>query len=270
MASRAAGSALGMTTDVSNADGSAQRHVWSGSRLGVWNVSWPDAWLGDDEAITHLQANGCGVCDIVRIDAGSGVTESLLHGMSARNFVVGPAGQTAAVAAWLSPDDEGVHILALDGSGTHRVHDTVCSVARWDADGLPYVWLPTHGKDQCGTTAFGPDGLMQAIDVPEDLANASVSPTGRWRVLYGDSGWRLYDRESRVRAVHGSDPTDRHPYEWCAVDTVSWHPEETALYWLASGRLWVAELPDGEARLVAEWPRLPAWRPDIDVAWLQP
>jgi WD40 repeat protein len=281
-ASRAGSSAVGRTTDVSAADGSSQRHVWKGSGIGAWAKSWPDAWVGDQDAIVHSEGHGCGVCDMLRIDVSSGITETLIHYMEAENFVVGPSGRTAAVAARFFEESkgesamygvEGVHILALDGSGTDRVHDQVCRVARWDADGLPYIWLPTHGEDRCRTVAFGPGGREQPIDASEDLSDASVSPAGQWRVLYGDSGWRLYDRESIERAAHVGDTTEAGAeVRWRRVTAVSWRPDETGLLWLANGHLWVADLPDGAPRLVGPWPgREVSGRDfDMDMAWLKP
>jgi hypothetical protein len=75
---RAGGSAGGEVTYVSAADGSSESRVWGGSGIGSWLRAWPDAWLGEHEAILHAEGNGCGICAVVHVDAATGITRTLI------------------------------------------------------------------------------------------------------------------------------------------------------------------------------------------------
>jgi hypothetical protein len=52
---------------------------------------------------------------------------------------------------------------------------------------------------------------------------------------------------------------------------VSWHPDETRLFWISHGKLWTTELPDGQGMTpVSEWHgNERATRSAVDVAWLR-
>jgi hypothetical protein len=228
-------------------------------------------------ALVHGESNGCGICSLLRVDASEGLTETVIAGLEANNLVVDPATRTAAIAGTMqgpgaeTTHDEGVYVVSLedlDGSPSPlRLHDGRCQVARWGADDLQYIWLPTYGDDACDATAFGLNGNTEPIDVDVTHGATSIAPNGTWRVLYGDKGWWLFDRVSTLRAQHETDGSG-------PVFGVSWRPDDGALYWLEDGQLWAAELPDGEPRPVADWPvgespGLPGHL-DVDLAWLQP
>lgn len=265
--SEAAGSPVAETTDVSAADGSPLRHVWSGSGIGGWgDGAWPDGWLGDHDAVLHREDNGCGVCNMLRIDASTGVTSTIVDGMMAENFVVDPDHGIAALAAEVYGSAageikaKGVQLVALETGTLRNLHDATCPVAGWGSENMPFVWLPTILDDTCSPTAFGLDGHTKPLVAPAGLTLASVSPAKRWRVLYGEGGWRLYD--------DASEPVG----DWTAgkVGAVTWRPDEAGLFWRSGEQLWYGDLPDGPARVVADVPVDPGGSPDgLDVAWLQ-
>jgi hypothetical protein len=214
---------------------------------------------------------------VLRIDAVTGTTLTLAFRMEGVDLAVEPTNEHAALAARYDrsgdsaqAEADGVFLVALDGSGSEQVHDQPCDVARWGADGLPYVWLPSHAAKACSTVAFGAGDRRQTIDNPEALRHVSVSPGGRWRVLFGEAGWRLFDRESieqSERVESRSGTVEAAP--WQPVEAVAWHPDETRMYWLANESLWTSELPDGEPRVIGHYEALAAQSPTLDLAWLE-
>lgn len=264
------------TTDVAAVDGSSQRHVWSGSGTGPpRDAPWPDAWLGDHDAVVHHQDNGCGVCDIVRIDASTGISKTVVAQMEAENFVVDRTSKLAAIADHTNDPardeiDGSVYIVDLDRAGVPQkprpASDQGCRVARWGTDELPFVWLSDYGTSGCSPTAFGPGGHTLPIEPDLGESRSSVSPTGQWRVLLGEGGWRLFDRTGQQRNGYSANGIALNGSPFATV--VSWRPDETGLFWLANHALWVVELPDGAPREVGAWTG-----PDdngFDVAWLNP
>ena len=270
--SRASGSVLGRDTTISDSRGLGSHRLWAGSGLGPWAAGWPDAWLGNATAIVHSEGHGCGICSVLRIDATAGTTRTLASAMEGQSLALEPTSHHAALSAviygrgsTLSVESEGVHLVALDGAGHEQVHDQRCEVERWGANRLPYIWLPSRLEADCSSVAFGPEGERQRIDNPESASRTSVSPGGRWRLLFGDAGWRLFDRDSALQGARvqaeGKSP-DAQP--WRPVEAVAWHPDDSRLYWLAQETLWTAELPAGEPRAIAPWRS-----PVLDLAWTE-
>jgi hypothetical protein len=270
-AGRAAGYSVSVTTDASAADGSRQLHLWGGSGIPP-GAPWPDAWLGDHEAVVHREGMGCVHCDLVRIDASTGVSQTILGRMESNSLAVDPSSGMAALDGTVydggtarEPAYRGVVLAALDGSSVRVVGDVACRVAAWGAEGLPFAWLSSStGTDAgCQATAFGLDGSTRPLDVPPDQASAgaSVSPGGAWRVLYGEAGWQLFDRSS-------SEPI-RPGFEG-PVSALAWRPDDGALVWLSGEQLWVAEVPDGTPRQVDVQPAAEGWSPRLDITWLEP
>jgi hypothetical protein len=263
--SRASGSALGTNTTLSSVDGVSQLWLWSGSGIGAWPSAWPDTWLGDDTAIVHSEGHGCGLCSVLRIDASSATTQTLASGMEGSSLDLDPTSRTAAIAATFYPsggvESEGIHLLDLDGLGRETVSELRCDVALWAAEELPYVWLPSHRNETCTSVAFGQGGRLLNIDNPEGFRQVSVSPTGAWRILYGEAGWRVFDRRSVERGVQvASEATSEGEAAWLAVDEVVWHPNGERLYWKAGDQLWTSAMPDGVPQFIGDWPgSRPGW-----------
>lgn len=263
----AAGSSLAETTDVSAADGSPMRHVWSGSGIGGWgDGSWPDGWLGDHDAVVHREDNGCGVCNMLRIDASTGITTTLVDAMEGGQPVVAPEHGVAAISGSIydrvarEEKSSGIQLLSLDNVSVAKVSDLPCPVAGWGTSDLPFVWLSAHSETACSPTAFGLGGRTKPLAAPAGLTDVSVSPAGRWRVLYGEGGWRMYDAASE------------HVGDWTAgeVAAVTWRPDEAGLIWQSGDQLWYAEAPDGVAGVVGALPEADGgWPETLDVAWLQ-
>lgn len=269
---RGSGSVDATVTHLSAADGSGTRRVWDrGSGTGSpWLDRWPLAWIGDAEAIVHSAGNGCGVCGLLKVDAATGTTLTL-GSSTGTDLAVDPIGRTAAVSRRDDPDpeDTGIHVIALEDGGSERVLDLACDLEPWGAAERPYVRLSAYESD-CGTVAFGGDAGDLVLENPEGLRSTSISPDGSWRVLYGEAGWRLYDRDSvqqGAQLLHEAATVEDTP--WLPVEAVAWHPDETRLYWLAGKALWAADLPGGTPRRVGPWPRRDGWAPELDLAWLE-
>jgi len=257
---RAAGTAVAESTDVSSVDGATQRHVWGGSHTGSWLDAWPDAWLGDHEAIVHREANGCGICDIVGIDVRTGISRTLQDGMSA-TFVVDTQTSQIAVSGELYGSKQsgnaewGTFLLSAVDASLERLSEQACRVDRWGAPERPFVRLEGRGVGGCDTAAFG----AGVEDVPVGpfgrFPRTRVSEAGTWRVVFDDRGWTLFDPAGGAHADHTQG----------GITDVTFRPDEGGLFWGAGDELWYADAPDGEAQLIAPFTDGGGQR--VDWAW---
>lgn len=257
---RAAGAAAAESTDASSVDGAIRYQVWDGSNTGSWLGVWPDAWLGDREAIVHREDNGCGICSIVGVDVRTGITRTLADGMSA-TFVVDARTNQIAVGGELygSKDsgtvERGTFLLNADDVSLERLSEQACLVDRWGAPVRPFVRLEGRGVGWCDTAAFG----AGVEDVPVGpfgrFPRTRVSEAGTWRVVFDDRGWTLFDPDGGAHAEHTQD----------GITDVIFRPDEGGLFWSAGEALWYADAPDGEARRIAPFTAGGGQR--VDWAW---
>jgi hypothetical protein len=287
-ASRAAGAAVGEATYVSAVEGGNDRQIWAQSGIGPWVSTWPDAWLGEREAILHSEGHGCGICAVVHVDVSTGVTRTLVSGIEGHDIEVDPTSRSVAVSGRYlgeletgsqgtirSGDGEGdgIYVYPIDGGAPVRAHPYVCGIGRWDVPDLPFFRL--FGAPACrgAGAAFGLDGREEeAIEMPELPSRTSVAPSRRWRVTFGRAGWRIFDRQGEQQAEHWMIVAGM-PY-WNAMESLSWHPDETRIYWVAGdGNLWTTETEIPEVGVMTP---VSAWqgnrrgdRPGVDLAWLR-
>ncbi len=279
--SRAAGSTVASSTDLSAADGSQQRHIGPGSGIGSWAEDWPDAWLDDDGAIYHTESNGCGICQILHLDVGKGITRTLASSIEGQSFAIHPEGGAIALSGRrFGPMDSsastpmetsvGIEVIDVSDATTGQIHDRPCQVVGWAADDLPFLRLPSHTEDRCSPVAFDAEGVELDIDAPVGLTEVGVSPGNAWRLLYGEAGWRLFDRSSVLRAEWpaesgGSTSTAPQP-----VEAVAWRGDDAAWVWRAGGEVWLADLVDGKPVIHGSWKSESDRDGSLDVAWIDP
>lgn len=279
--SRAGGSTVPQYTGVVAADGSRQQRVGAGSGLGSWVDQWPDAWLDDATAVYHTEGNGCGICVVLRVDASTGITRTLASGIEGASLAVDADSRTVALTGRrygaidptvsMAPEiTEGIELIDTEDGTTQMVFDRPCRVALWSTTGLPYVRLPMRNEERCSPAAFGPDRASLAIDAPPGLTEATVSPGNQWRLLYGESGWWLFDRSNTRRAEWSPGNGTRTSASSASVSQVGWQPDDDAMAWIVGQELWLVGLPNGEPVLAASWEGGGGPPVSLDVAWIAP
>jgi WD40 repeat protein len=245
-APRGSGYASGSSPSAGAPDGSNVRRlgrgVFDGTNMGAWQQPWVDGW-DSGGVYLHSVNNGCGICELWRFDLATGQGTAVVAEMGGESIAVGAPGKGIAVSVWTGDNGE-IDYYSSAGASPKVIYDRVCSVHRWDVSGLPFVMLPSYGHEQCPTAAFSSEGRMVTLDASGE--SASVAPAGPYRLIYGKTGWALFDATS-------ADP--RHAVSRYSepVQSIAWRPDGKALLWLTDKRLWFSELPPGNNRDLGHW-----------------
>lgn len=262
---RAAGYVASDTTDSVDATGTERRHLWGGTGMGDGNDDggWYDGWIGDDEVVLHREGNGCGVCQIIRVDVSTGLSETIAANMEGAGLAMEAGGRRLALGGTLdrapgsAESESGVFQFDLAGAARRTLSDGHCRVGYWGAVDHPFARLPGGSLDACPAAALGGDGADVPLEVVGQRPSVAVSPHGTWRVLYGDEGWRLYDADSAPR---GSGSGEEMQGVW-------WRPDDAGLFMASGARLWYVDAAGGTAREVGSAATDP-WGHAMDAGWL--